>query len=121
MSVTQSAVAISNPKSKRVTLPVPGQCLYSVEQAGDYLGVTRWTIYRLIDDGELLGLPVKGCLRIELSDLDAYKARLRKKAEAKRAARMGILTEAIAEAGGGNRRPGRPRKPPIASPRQSAE
>lgn len=46
----------------------------SVEHAGDYLDVSRHTVYRMIERGELHAFTVAGhkALRIAKSDLDAY-------------------------------------------------
>jgi excisionase family DNA binding protein len=46
----------------------------SVAHAGDYLDLSRHTIYRLIEAGELRAFTVAGhkALRIAQSDLDAY-------------------------------------------------
>ena len=49
----------------------------SVEHAGDYLDVSRHTVYRMIERGELVAFTVAGhhALRIAQSDLDEYIAR----------------------------------------------
>lgn len=46
--------------------------LLPAEAAARYLGVSRWTIYRLIDRGELKAYTVGSQIRIRPDDIDAY-------------------------------------------------
>jgi excisionase family DNA binding protein len=46
--------------------------LLSVEAAARYLGVSRWTIYRLIDSGELKAHKVGTRYKIRPADIDRY-------------------------------------------------
>lgn len=88
------------------------QRLFSPEDAGAYLSVSRWTVYRLIKDGELLALPVKGVLRLDRADLDAYADRLRAEAATTLAARKAAILAAAPQVRRGR---GRPRKCVIAA------
>lgn len=44
----------------------------SITSAAHYLDVSRWTLYRLIEDGEFPTLYVKTLRRVRRADLDAY-------------------------------------------------
>lgn len=46
--------------------------LLSAEGAARYLDVSRWTIYRLVDRGELKGHTVGTRLKIRPADIDRY-------------------------------------------------
>lgn len=46
------------------------------EVAQNYLKVSRSTVYRLIEDGEIQMVHVRGCARIPLSSLERYTKRI---------------------------------------------
>lgn len=49
----------------------------SVAHAATYLDVSRWTVYRLVESGELRSITIGGHKRIALSDLADYLDRRR--------------------------------------------
>lgn len=46
--------------------------MLSVQHAADYCDVSKWTIYRLVNAGELRAMKVGDQMRIAQSDLDDY-------------------------------------------------
>ena len=46
--------------------------LLTAEQAAEYLGVSHWTVRRLIARGELRGVYLGRLLRVRPSDLEAF-------------------------------------------------
>jgi putative molybdopterin biosynthesis protein len=48
------------------------QRLLNVEEAAGYLGITSWTVRRLVWRGELPSVPVGRCVRIDRKDLDDF-------------------------------------------------
>jgi len=48
---------------------------FSVEEGADYLGVSRATVYRMLRDGELARVRIKGRTVVRRLDLDALLAR----------------------------------------------
>jgi excisionase family DNA binding protein len=53
----------------------PGPDLLTVTQLGRHLGVSKWTVYRLVRSGELRAVRVGERLRFRPSDIDAYLER----------------------------------------------
>ncbi len=49
-----------------------GRPLLGIEETGRYLGVSRWTIRRMIDSGALPFVRVNGRRKILPADLDEY-------------------------------------------------
>ncbi len=47
----------------------------SVNGAAEYLSLSRWTIYKLVRDGELRAFRVGKRLRLRVADLDTYAER----------------------------------------------
>jgi excisionase family DNA binding protein len=52
-------------------MPEPERHVLTPNEAAEYLGVTRQTIYALIQRGEIRKYKVARCTRIPKSDLDA--------------------------------------------------
>ena len=48
--------------------------LLSVKQVAERLSVSRWTVYDLLDKGQLTKVKVNGAIRIPLEALDAFIA-----------------------------------------------
>jgi excisionase family DNA binding protein len=46
--------------------------LLTAEEAAEYLGVSHWTVRRLIARGELRGVYLGRLLRVRSSDLEAF-------------------------------------------------
>jgi excisionase family DNA binding protein len=49
--------------------------LLTINEACEYLRVSRWTIYRMVDRGDLLPLRVGSRFRFRLAELDRYLER----------------------------------------------
>lgn len=47
--------------------------LLRVSQVAETLSVSKRTVYRLVGDGELPGLHIRGCLRFQESAIEAYQ------------------------------------------------
>lgn len=46
--------------------------LYTAEEAAEYLGISHWTVRRLVANHELRGVYLGRLLRVRRSDLEAY-------------------------------------------------
>jgi excisionase family DNA binding protein len=58
------------------TAPVAATpALLTVNEAAAYLAVSRWTIYKLVRDGDVRALRVGERMRFRVADLDEYAAR----------------------------------------------
>jgi excisionase family DNA binding protein len=55
--------------------PPPAERLYSVTELADYLRVSRWTVYRLVEGGGLRAVKVGERLRFRPADVEAYLER----------------------------------------------
>jgi excisionase family DNA binding protein len=51
--------------------------LYTVEEVAEMLSVSRHTIYKLVKDGELESVKVRGARRVLAEALEAYVAGIR--------------------------------------------
>lgn len=51
-----------------------GRPLFTIDDAAAYISKSRWTVYRLINSGELRAIRIgaRGALRVRPGDLDAY-------------------------------------------------
>lgn len=54
--------------------------LFSVHEAGHYLGVSHWTVRGLINDGAIMYCRIGRKILIDQRDLDTYVEGLREKA-----------------------------------------
>jgi excisionase family DNA binding protein len=61
---------------ERTRMIVDNRPLMTVEQVARYLGVSRWTIGRMLDDGELRAHMVGARRKIRPADVDAYLDRV---------------------------------------------
>lgn len=50
--------------SLMVLAPLPDKPLFTIPEAAHYLGVARWTIYRWLQSGELIGNGARYFVRI---------------------------------------------------------
>lgn len=94
----------------------------SIAAVAKVLSVSRWTVSRIIDDGELIAEEHRGSIRISVRDFDEYVARKRaaaiKAAEERQQAKsvpmvrqVGRPRKAEVKSGSAPKRPvGRPRK-----------
>ena len=64
----RAAVRSSSPARLR-----PGRMLVRVAEAAGMLGVSRWTVYRLIQAGRLVPVHQGHITYLRVSDLEAYK------------------------------------------------
>ena len=39
-------------------------------EVAEYLSISKTTVYRMVDDGELLGIKIRGSLRIKTTSLE---------------------------------------------------
>ncbi len=62
---------------QRPATPPAGQRLYDVNQAGDFLGVSGWSVREMIWRGDLPHVRVGRLIRVDLRDLENYIARNR--------------------------------------------
>ena len=53
----------------------PESDLYSVDKLARHLGVSRWTVYRLVRRGDLRAVKVGERLRFRPADVDTYLER----------------------------------------------
>lgn len=65
--------ATKKPKSKTIT--IDRYTLLTVPEAADILGVSRWTVYRLIKDGSLPTRTISGITKIHPVELADFAKR----------------------------------------------
>ena len=58
--------------------PRPFKQYFRVDEVADYFNVSVRTIYRLIEEGELARVKIRGCLRIPIWEIERYKEKLEK-------------------------------------------
>ena len=51
---------------------------YSVDEVAEYFSISVRTVYRLIEEGELSRVKIRGCLRIPLGEINRYEGKLKK-------------------------------------------
>ena len=89
-------------------MPISKSQLLSIQQASDILGISRWTVGRMLADGELPFINPRGIPRIDRADLNAWiiaqKASSMEKARSKTVASAPIPP---------------PRKRPVRAPRKT--
>jgi len=56
---------------ERTRMIVDNRPLMTIEQVARYLGVSRWTVGRMLDDETLRGVTVNGRRKIRPADVDA--------------------------------------------------
>lgn len=56
----------------------------SIAEAAKMLGVSRWTMYRMLDDGRLRALRIGGVQKIRRSEIEAYIVRQERLAKKER-------------------------------------
>lgn len=69
---TRRATGTARKRSQELSTARRRGPLYSPENAGKYIDVSRFTIYRLIERGELHAIKLNGYWRISEADLDDY-------------------------------------------------
>lgn len=69
---TRRATGTARKRSQELTTARRRGPVYSLEHAGEYLDISRTTVYRLIERGELHAIKLNGAWRVAQSDLDAY-------------------------------------------------
>jgi len=60
----------------------PFKQYYRVDGVAEYFAISVRTVYRLIDEGELMRTKIRGCLRIPLDEIARYEGKLREETEA---------------------------------------
>jgi len=96
---------------------MPEAQFLSIVDVATILGVSRWTVGRLLDDGMLPHVPVRGTPRIDRADLNTWIAE-QKAASIKKAEKKAESTTTVEQKGKAIKRPGRPRKPSLPERRQ---
>jgi len=49
-----------------------------VDEVAEYFSISVRTVYRLIEEGELSRVKIRGCLRIPLGEINRYEGKLKK-------------------------------------------
>jgi excisionase family DNA binding protein len=49
-----------------------------VDEVADYFSISVRTVYRLIDEGELKRMKIRGCLRVPIWEIERYEKELEK-------------------------------------------
>ena len=65
------------PNSKFLTQH-PLKRYYRVDEVAEYFSISVRTVYRLIEEGELSRVKIRGCLRIPLGEINRYEGKLKK-------------------------------------------
>ncbi|MBW1711515.1 MAG: helix-turn-helix domain-containing protein [Deltaproteobacteria bacterium] len=56
----------------------PFKKYYRVDEVAEYFAISVRTVYRLIDEGALSRVKIRGCLRIPIWEIERYKEELEK-------------------------------------------
>ena len=67
-------------KSGREALPVQKH-YYRLDEVAVYFSISRRTLYRLLDEGHLQPIRIRGCLRVSAEQIRRFAALLEKEAE----------------------------------------
>ena len=51
---------------------------YRVDEVAECFSISVRTVYRLIEEGELSRVKIRGCLRIPLGEINRYEGKLKK-------------------------------------------
>ena len=51
---------------------------YRVDEVADYFAISVRTVYRLIEEGELMRTKIRGCLRIPVWEIERYDKEMEK-------------------------------------------
>ncbi len=62
-----------------IGLQLPNRDLLLCEEVTEFLRISRQSVYRLRDEGQIEGVKVKGCLRFFRDSVLAYVERLKQK------------------------------------------
>jgi excisionase family DNA binding protein len=54
---------------------------FRVDEVADYFSISVRTVYRLIDEGELKRMKIRGCLRVPIWEIERYEKELEKQTE----------------------------------------
>ena len=54
---------------------------FRVDEVAAYFSISVRTVYRLIDEGELKRMKIRGCLRVPLVEIERYEKELEKQTE----------------------------------------
>ena len=60
----------------------PFKQYYRVDEVAEYFAISVRTVYRLIDEGELARVKIRGCLRIPIWEIQRYGEELEKQLSA---------------------------------------
>ena len=66
--------------SGREALPVQKH-YYRLDEVAVYFSISRRTLYRLLDEGHLQPIRIRGCLRVSAEEIRRFAALLEKEAE----------------------------------------
>jgi excisionase family DNA binding protein len=59
----------------------PTKQYFRIDEVAEYFSISVRSVYRLIDDGELKRMKIRGCIRIPLSEIERYEKELEKNSE----------------------------------------
>jgi excisionase family DNA binding protein len=59
----------------------PMKQYFRVDEVADYFSISVRTVYRLIDEGELKRMKIRGCLRVPIWEIERYEKELEKQTE----------------------------------------
>ena len=65
------------PNSKFLTQH-PLKRYYRVDEVAEYFSISVRTVYRLIEEGKLSRVKIRGCLRIPIGEINRYEGKLKK-------------------------------------------
>jgi excisionase family DNA binding protein len=54
---------------------------FRVDEVADYFSISVRTVYRLIDEGEIKRMKIRGCLRVPIWEIERYEEELEKQTE----------------------------------------
>jgi excisionase family DNA binding protein len=62
--------------SEQVTAGLYLKRYWRIDEVADYFAVSERTIYRLVDDGDLQAIRIRGCRRVSQEEIKRFEERL---------------------------------------------
>jgi excisionase family DNA binding protein len=54
---------------------------FRIDEVAEYFCISVRSVYRLIDEGELKRMKIRGCIRVPFREIERYEKELEKQAE----------------------------------------
>ena len=64
------------PQNHESIFPLTTKRYYRVDEVAVYFAISVRTVYRLLDDGDLMGAKIRGCLRVSTEEIIRFEKNL---------------------------------------------